>query len=276
MNIALVTDSASDIPDFLLQEKHIFMVPNIVTIEGESFLDGIDITREDFYRRLPELHTQPTTATASPGIYQTLYSDLLSQGFEKVISIHTASLLSGIYNAACNAAQAFGEKVCVIDSQQLSLGLGFQVLAAAESIAEGSRLEAVLHKIEEVRKRIRLIAMLDTLEYVHRSGRVSWAKARISNFLRIKPFLEVKEGKVLSLGEVRTRRKGIQRLTDIISKLGHLEKIAILHSNKEDDARNLQQNISALSDDAPLLINVTTVIGVHVGPNGLGFAAITS
>lgn len=276
MNIAIVTDSTSDIPNSLLNANHILMVPNTVTIDGENFLDGVEISREDFYRRLPELHTQPTTATASPGAYQVVYNNLISQGFEKIISIHASSLLSGIFNAASNAAQSFGDKVCVIDSQQISLGLGFQVLAAAESIAQGKPFEAVLQKIEDVRKRLKVVAMLDTLEYVRRSGRVSWARARIGGMLRIKPFVEVLDGKVLSLGEARTRRKGIERLTDMILKLGRLEKIAVLHSNSEQDASNIQQKVKAISDDASLLINVTTVIGVHVGPNGLGFAAILS
>lgn len=276
MNIALVTDSTADIPASLLQSKKIFMIPNTVYINGKSYLDGVEISREDFYRQLPELSAQPTTATASPGTYQMLYSDLISQGFEKIISIHAASALSGIYNAAHSAAQAFGNKVSVVDSQQISLGLGFQVLAAAEGITSGMSLEAILNMLEDLRKRIRLIAMLDTLEYVRRSGRVSWAKARIGGLLRIKPFLEVKDGKVLSLGEARTRKKGVERLTEIISKLGHLEKIAFLHSNAETDARKLQQQVKSMSDDSSLLINVTTVIGVHVGPNGLGFAAIIS
>ncbi len=276
MNIALVTDSTADIPAFLLQSNKIFMIPNTVYINGKSYLDGVEISREDFYRQLPELSAQPTTATASPGTYQMLYSDLVAQGFEKIISIHAASALSGIYNAAHSAAQTFGNKVSVVDSQQISLGLGFQVLAAAEGIASGMSLEAILNMLEDLRKRIRLIAMLDTLEYVRRSGRVSWAKARIGGLLRIKPFLEVKDGKVLSLGEARTRKKGVERLTEIISKLGHLEKIALLHSNAETDARKLQQRVKSMSDDASLLINVTTVIGVHVGPNGLGFAAIIS
>lgn len=275
MNIALVTDSTSDIPPTILKSNQIVMVPNTVTINGQNLLDGIEISREDFYRRLPQLPKQPTTATASPGTYQVIYNNLISQGFEKIISIHAASLLSGIYNAASNAAQNFGDKVCVIDSQQISLGLGFQVLAAAESIAHGLSFDAILKRIEDVRKRLKVVAMLDTLEYVRRSGRVSWARARIGGMLRIKPFMEVKDG-ILSLGEARTRRKGIERLTGMIQKLGQLEKIAILHSNSEADAYDIQQKVKAMSNDASLLINVTTVIGVHVGPNGLGFAAILS
>lgn len=274
MKIALVTDSTSDIPDSLIKAKHIFMVPNSVNIDGHSFLDGIEISREEFYRRLPEFRSQPTTATASIGTYQSLYSDLFQQGYERIISIHASSLLSGIYNAAHSAAQSFVNRVFVIDSQQISLGLGFQVLAAADSITNGSPLESVLEMLQNIRKRIRVVAMLDTLEYVHRSGRASWAKARIGGLLRIKPFVEVKEGKVLSLGEARTRQKGIKQLRKIITKLGHLERIAILHSNSEADARLLQEYVKPITDDASLLINVTTVIGVHVGPNGLGFAAI--
>lgn len=277
MKIALVTDSTSDIPSELLEANHIYMVPNTVNINGQSYLDGIEISRDEFYRQLPGLRSQPTTATGSPGTYQTLYNDLLAKGFEKIISIHPSRLLSGIYNAASNAALLFDNKVYVIDSTQLSLGLGFQVLAAAEDIANGNTLETILSNIEAVRRRVRVVAMLDTLEYVRRSGRVSWAKARIGNLLRFKPFVELKDGKVLSIGESRTRRKGIERLLDMINKFGKLEMIAILHSNAESDALKIQDQVKNLtSKNHSLLINVTTVIGVHVGPNALGFAVIIS
>jgi len=156
----------------------------------------------------------------------------------------------------------------------VSLGLGFQVLAAAEAVRQEASLESVLRRVEDVRRRIRLIAMLDTLEYVRRSGRVSWARARLGNFFQVRPFIELRDGNVLSLGETRTRSKGIQRLKETLLKLGNLERLAILHSNAEDDARRFLDDLGLSLPFPPLVINVTTIIGTHVGPNGLGFAAV--
>ncbi len=132
----------------------------------------------------------------------------------------------------------------------------------------------MLRLIKDVGNRVRLIAMLDTLEYVRRSGRVSWARARLGNLFQIKPFIELRDGVVLSLGESRTRTKGSQRLKEFLYRLGSLERLAILHSNAEQDARQFLAELQLNLPIPPLVINVTTVIGNHVGPNGLGFVAV--
>lgn len=272
--IAIVTDSTADIPDELLAEYEIHMVNNYVILAGKSLEDRKDISREEFYTALPNLKEFPTTATAPVGIYQELYERLLSQGKEFILSIHTSSRLSGILNAASAAANAFAERVRVIDSLSVSMGLGFQVIAAAEAAREGANVEAILERLAELRKRIKLIAMLDTLEYIHRSGRVSWARARLGEILRIKPFLEVLNGQVLSLGESRTYQKGFQRLVELLQHFSPFEKIAILHTNAEDRARQLIEEVRDILPSQVFTVNVTTVIGSHVGPNGLGFTAI--
>jgi DegV family protein with EDD domain len=215
----------------------------------------------------------PTTATASSGVYQELYESLLHSGFGQVISIHASSLLSGIYNAASLAAQAFAQRVHVIDSQYVSMGLGFQVLAAAEA-ANTSTHEDILHMLEGLRKRMRLIAMLDTLEFVRRGGRISWARARMGDLLHIKPFIEIRMGQLVRMGETRTRHKGVARLLEMLSGLGPLERLAVLHTNAEADARAFLENLQPDLPTLPLVINVTTVIGTHAGPNALGFAAV--
>lgn len=271
--IAIVTDSTADIPENLLEDYSIHLINNIIVIDGKGIEDGQGISRADFYRQLPTMLSQPTTATASSGVYQQLYEKIFQQGVSYILSIHPSTLLSGIYNAASVAAQAFGERVRVIDSQQISLGLGFQVLAAAEA-ALSQPLESVLSVLEEVRRRVRLVAMLDTLEFVRRSGRVSWARARLGTLLNIKPFVEVKDGTIISLGEARTRRKGIERLLALLSNLGALERLAILHTNAEEDAYSLLDALHVQLTSPPLVVNVTTVIGTHTGPNGLGFAAV--
>ncbi len=274
MDIAIVTDSTADLTTDLANSHHIHVVPNLVIIDNASLEDGKDISRQEFYEQLPGMKNPPTTATASSGTYQQLYQRLFQQGAKHIISIHASSLLSGIHNAATAAAQAFGERIQVIDSKQISMGLGFQALAAAEAVARGASLEAILTLIDDVRQRVRVIAMLDSLEYVRRSGRVSWARAQLGNLLRIKPFLEVRDGQVLRLGEARTRRNGIDRLMQFLRNLGDLERLAILHTNAETEALQFLKELGLRLPSDPPVVNVTTVIGTHVGPNGLGFAAV--
>jgi DegV family protein with EDD domain len=274
--IAIVTDSTADIPDSLIAQFDLHVVPNLMIIDGQSLEDGNGISRKEFYTRLPWMKSIPTTSTASSGAYEQLYEHLLSHGANQIVSIHAASALSGIYNAACLAASHFKNRIHVIDSEQVTMGLGFQVLAAAEAAAKNASLEIILEVIQHVRPRARVVAMLDTLEYVRRSGRVSWARARLGNLLSIKSFVELRSGQVLSIGEARTRHKGIERLKELLIRQGPLERLAILHTNAEVDARqfieDLKQHYSI--PDQPPIVNVTTIIGAHVGPNGLGFASI--
>jgi len=274
MEIAIATDSTCDLPADLITKLGIHVVPNIIVMQGKSVEDGVGISRQEFYERLPEMNPLPTTSTASSGTYQSLYDQLFKQGIDKIISIHASSLLSGIFNAANVAANTFGDRVVVIDSQNLSLGLGFQVLEAANAAQEGKTPESILSNIDHVRQRVRLVAMLDTLEYVHRSGRVSWARARVGSILSIKPFIEIVGGDTKRAGDVRTRRKGIARLRELVLSLGPLERLGIMHSNAETDAQQFLASLDADPIYEPLIVNATTVIGTHVGPNGLAFSAV--
>ncbi|RME91239.1 MAG: DegV family protein [Anaerolineae bacterium] len=274
MTIALVTDSTADLPPHLIAQYGITVVPSILIIEGKSYRDGEGISRQEFYRRLPSMPALPTTASPSVGDFQRTYADLLKKGAETILSIHPPIHLTGIYNAARLAAESFGERVRVLDGKQLTLGLGFQVLAAAEAIRQGAKLNEVLSLIESVRSRVRVVALLDTLEYVRRSGRVSWARAKVGQFLRLKPLIGLRDGVVENLGQARTYRQGLERLYCSIRELGRLERLAILHTGAESIARRLLGRVQKELPFSPLLVHVTTVIGTHVGPNGVGFAAV--
>lgn len=274
MPTAIVTDSTADIPLKIAQELNIHIVPNILILDGKEYADGIDISRHEFYERLPYLQIPPTTATASSGTYNRLFEELIRLGFNQIISIHVSKRFSGVFNAVSVAAQPFGGRIHVVDSQQVTLGLGFQVCDAAEAAQSDAPLEVILNRIEGVRSRVHVFAMLDTLEFLHRSGRVSWARARIGNLLRVKPFIEVKDGQAKRIADVRTRRKGFERLLSLLKNLGPLEKLALLHSNAENEAEKLLEAYNTKLPSNPFIINVTTTIGTHVGPNGLGFAAV--
>jgi DegV family protein with EDD domain len=276
MKIAIVTDSTCDIPSELAESLEIAIVPNLLVIDGQSIPDGPDFSRRQFYRQLPAMKNFPTTASPSLAAFDGVYEHLLRQGADAILSIQVSGKLSAVYSTASLAAQSFAGRVRVFDSQNVSLGLGFQVLAAAEAARAGQMPEAVLSHLESLRRRIHLVAMLDTLEYVRRSGRVSWARASLGALLSIKPFVEVRQGEVHSLGETRTRRKGIARLLELMQSLGALERLALLHSNADEDARQLAEIMAPRLPDPPLVVNVTTVIGAHVGPNGLGFTAVVA
>jgi len=275
MNIAIVTDSTSDITAELATTYGIQVVPAILVVEGRSLEDGTGISREDLYRQLPTMKTTPTTAAPSSGTFQQVYQALFSQGADQILSLHVSGLLSGMCNAAIVAAKAFGNRVHVIDSCHVTFGLGFQVLAAAQAARMGQALTEIQKVIEGIRQRTHLVAMLDTLEYAHRSGRISWTRYNFGNLLRLKPFLGIKDGLVIRMGEARTRQKGIERLYKLLADLGPLEHLAVLHTNAESDALSMVERFKSMVKDNPLIINVTSIIGVHVGPNGLGFVAVT-
>ena len=274
MTIAIVTDSTADLSPDLLSVYGIHSVPAVLILDGQEFTDGQGITREQFYQLLPSMHTPPSTATPSSGTFEETYRRLLEQGVQHIISIHPPILLSGIFNAALIAAKKFGARVTVIDSGYVTLGMGFQAIAAAEAALLGKTLDEVVSKIADIRRRTHLVAMLDSLEYIRRSGRVSWARASLGTLLQIKPFISLKDGEVLRFGEARTRRKGIERLYASLKKLGSLERLAILHTNAENEARQMVAEFTQQVKTQPLVVNVTSIIGTHVGPNALGFVAV--
>jgi DegV family protein with EDD domain len=271
--IAIVTDSTADLPVKLREEFNIPVIPNILVIRGKEYLDGQSITREEYYNQLPTLTPPPTTSAPSSGMFLETYEKLFDQGVDQICSIHAASQLSGLFNSSRIAAKDFSDRVKVVDSGQLSMGIGFQVIAAAQAAIKGS-MDLVMDAIHSVQRRIKVLAMLNTLDQLKRSGRVSWMQAGIGSLLRIKMFLEVKEGEVLRLGEARTRTKAIQRLTEMLYELGPLEHLAVLHTNALEDANRLAEQFSDLVNEPIMIRNVTTVIGTHVGVNALGLAAV--
>ncbi len=255
------------------------MIPCILILDGQEYADGAGLSREEFYRRLPGFKHAPTTAAPSIGDFAVRYQKLLDQGCEHIISIHAAGPLTSMIDTARQAAGQFPGRVTVVDSLSLSLGLGFQVLAAAEAAEEPEAgVSEVLAAIESTRRRLHLFAALDTLEYVRRSGRVPAAITILGSLLSIKPVIELTEGQVKVLGAVRTRKQANERMRAFMRQGGKLERLAILHTGAEPRAHEfLNQLMMEMSQTLPrdiLLVNVTTVIGTHVGPNGLGFAAV--
>ncbi len=279
MKIGLVTDSPADLPLDLAAHYGIEVIPAILIIEGQEYVDGVDITREQFYTRLPAMRRHPTTAAPSPLDFAARYQKLLADGYDHIISIHTAEKLTSLVNFARNAAREFNERVTVLESGSLTLGTGFQVLAAAEAIEQGMGLEGVLEQVQSTRQRVRVAAALDTMDYLRRSGRVPAAITAIGGLLSIKPVVELREGAVKPINATRTTRHATAALHEFLVNLGPLERLAILHTNAEARAREflhlIMKDKSRRNIPAEIrLLNVTSLIGAHIGPNGLGFAAV--
>lgn len=273
---AIVTDSAADLPADLVESYAIRVVPAILVVAGESFPDGKGLSREAFYDRMPSMGRPATTASPSPEAFAAAYQTAFDFGAEQVLSIHVSGRLSGIAGIARRAAQAFRGRVHVVDTGQASLGTGFQVLAAARAVAEGRRLAEVLAAIDGVRRRVRLIAMIDDLEYLRRSGRVDWLRSGLSALLHIRVLIELADGAVRRLGQVRSRPKAIEALFERARAWGDLDHLGVLHSSALQDARALAARLAGGAAHAPLVVDVTTVIGTHVGPRSLGLVGVVA
>jgi DegV family protein with EDD domain len=272
--VAIVTDSTSDIPADLAKELKISVVPALLTIEGKSFPDGEGMTRDEIYARMPTLQQPVTTAVPSSNEFSQTYRSLLEVGFSRVLSIHVSADLSGMLNSAKQAADQFNGAVQLFDSRQISLGLGFQVIEAARKAMSGASIEHLLKRAHEVKNRISVVAMVNSLEYLHRSGRVSWLRAGLGDFLRIKLLVEIREGLVEELAKTRTSGRALQQIKDLASSWAPLEKLAVLHAGIPAQARQLADDVQHLLSDHVLVVDVTTVIGAHVGPGSFGLAAL--
>lgn len=281
MKIGFVSDSPSDLPADLASQHGVIVIPAVLVMEGRDYIDGQDITREEFYERLPALKTPPSTAAPSPVSFQKAYQTLLSQGCEHIISLHTSERLTAIANIARQAASEFAGQITVLDSASLTLGVGFQVLAGVEAAEEGLPLPEVLAAIESTRQRVRVAAALDTMDYLRRSGRVPAAITAIGGLLSIKPVVEIHKGQIKFIQAARTTQQATAALQGFLLGLGPLERLTLLHTNAEPRARallaSLMQSQARLSLPREIgITNVTSVIGTHVGPDGLGFAAVTA
>lgn len=276
MKLGIITDSTSDLPAYLAEQHEIKVVPTILVLEGKEYADGTGITREEFYTRLPSLQTPPTTAAPSIGDFANPYETLLSDGCDHILSIHLSAKLSGVFNVARRAAQEFPGKITCIDSGSLSMGIGFQVLAAAEAADLG--VKAAMDAVESIQRRSKVFAALDTMEYLRRSGRIPGVVANIGGMLSIKPVVELREGEVKPMAVNRTTSQADEFILGKLLEVGEMERLAILHTNAEARAKKLLTGLmEQVRKSVPrdiLFVNVTAVIGTHLGPNGLGFAAV--
>ena len=277
MRIKIVTDSVCDFPVDLIQQYNITVVPSYINIGEKSYLDGIEMTHKQFYEGLNTFPQHPKTAAPGPETYVKAYSDAAKEGYDLILSIHVASNLSTIYNSSMQAASEVKIPVSVHDSQQLTLGAGLQVITAAKMAEAGASLKEIKAAITDLGNRTYVYALLDTLKFLHLSGRINLAMRGIGSLLRIKPLMTFHAG-IAIFEKVRTRGKAIERMLQYVRKLGPLEHVSVVHTQAFDAARWLYQKAQMIipENNQPMYQTVTPLVGAHVGPNGIGLVCVTS
>ncbi len=278
MTVKIVTDSASDLPQAVLEQYDISVVPLYINVAGHSYLDGLEMTHRDFYQRLPGWTEPPTTSAPAPGRLVETYQSLAEQGASGIVSIHISANLSNTVNVARLAAQGVESvPVSVIDGGQVTLTTGLAVIEAARAAAAGASVEQITDLVADLGSRSYTFAALDTLEFVRRSGRMSRFAYGLGTWLKIKPILKMHLGRP-AMDRVRTRERAIQRLEQLVTELGPLEQLYVVHTDALDRAEDLQRRLQHLfpAGQPSYTIEVTPVIGAHIGPGILGFACVTA
>lgn len=279
MTVKIVTDSTCDIPEQLAVELGITIIPVYINVGEQSFLEGVDISREEFYDNLLQYPVYPTTAAPAVGSFTAIYNRLGEEGATDILSIHIASSISATYNAARLGAEAVsGVNVTIFDSEQITMGSGLLVLTAATAAAAGKSVSEIVAMLQERVPRTRVFGMLDSLESLRRSGRVNWAQFGLGTLLRIKPVMMIKQGEVSVIARIRTQKKALSRTIEMVQEIGPFERLAIIHVNAPEAAESLRQlTKNIFSTEHPLMTtSVTPAIGTHLGLGAVGFACITA
>ena len=276
MTIRIVTDSTCDLPAHIAARLDITVVPMYIHFGSESYRDGVDLTREAFYARLPDADPLPMTAVPGPQQFADTYRQLAAEGATAILSIHIAASLSGVADVARVAARESPVPVTVLDAGTLTLGVGFLVWSAARAAAEGRSIDEIVALVVEQGTRTHVFAALDTLDFLRRSGRVNALVAAVGGLLDLKPLLLMHQGEATA-ARVRTRERAIARLIHLLREQHPLERLALVHTHATARAEELRQRVANLIPESGLLCtDITPVFGVHLGPGAIGFACVSA
>lgn len=276
--IRVVADSVCDVPPAMARSLGITLIPAVVNIGEQSYLDdGVQLTREQFYTMLPGLAALPTTAACPLGLCREVIGAQAQQA-DHLILISAPAHLSGIYNNFRIAAEELAPgRYTLIDSGQVTMGAGFQVLAAAEMARAGRSAPEIAARLADIRPRVHVFGALNTLENLYKSGRVGWVTALAGRLLQIKPVVELTEGNVRSRDNVRTFRRAFARLEALAQEYAPFEQLAVLHTHNPAGAQQLQAALAGLFPvDKMVVVNVNPPLGTHVGAQALGLAMVSA
>lgn len=272
--IRIVTDSVADIPAPLLEKWNIPIIPTYVNFEGESYADdGKELSRDYFYQRLPHMAEFPTTAAPPPAVAEEILNKAI-EGYDHLVCIHVPEKLSVTINNVRLGGQGLKDHITVLDSGLVTMGLGMQVLVAAETAAETGDVAAVVQAVARVKAHQKLYAIIANLEYLRRSGRVNAVVAFAGSLLQVKPILDVHDGEVEVAQRVRTMGKAVARLKEMTEEQAPLERLVVLHINNEDGAKELIASLGSTVPEDTIIIVAGPTLGTHIGPGSLGVVTL--
>lgn len=271
--IALITDSSCDLPEEIIRKHSIFTLPLRVIYPDREYRDGIDITPQEVYDRMPD--EIPKTSMASPLDCTNLLQSIRDQGIKNVLSINISSGLSGTFDMIKMVSKDFPDlNIVAIDSKSLSIGLGFMVLEAAKMISQGLKIDEIKEKMITLREKIKIFYCLPILEYLKKGGRINTVAATIGDIMDIKPIISInEEGKYYSHSKVRGRKKSLEKLVEIAKEIseGHMVNLAVMHGNAEKEALKIKETLSNLPNVKDIIFGqIGPALGVHTGPGLVG------
>ena len=271
MTVRVVTDSTADISPELARDLNITVVPALINISGRCYRDGVDISPDEVYKKLVESDAPITTSQPPPIDFAETYKHVLKEA-DEIVSIQATSRLSGIYNSAVQAREMVGGKgrIEVVDSANVSIGLGLIAIAAARMAKAGIGLSDVLDETSKAINQVHIWAIFDTLKYVFRGGRLGKATSMLGSMLNVKPVLTMKDGVLHPAGLARTRARGIEKLLENFKRFQNIHDVGIVHSSTPEEAQTLRCRLSAIVDKNRIYVSrLGPALGVHGGPGTL-------
>lgn len=276
--IAVVTDSTSYIPKNLTEKYNITVAPQVLIWGEQTFQDGVDIQPDEFYSRLKTARVIPTTSQVSVITMQKIFAELVEKGFD-IVGVFISSKLSGTMQSAIQGRDALEkgrDKVHLVDSMSTAMAMGFIALTAARAAAEGAKVNEVVALAEKAREHTGVFFAVDTLEFLHRGGRIGGAQRFIGTALNMKPVLAVQNGRVEAVERIRTKSKALDRVLELVAEQVKGKsniRLATLHANAETEARQLLERANhELKAVESILTSVSPVVGTHAGPGTVGLA----
>jgi DegV family protein with EDD domain len=270
-HIQVITDSTSDLPEAIIRDLGIRVVPIYLRLGEKTYRDGIDLTKDDFYAKLASSSVHPATSQPNPEDFTAVFKEYCGNA-GGIVSIHISSRISGTYNSANIAKQTLKSEcpIEIIDSKFNSTGLGLVVTAAARAAKAGATLAEVVNETQKAVKEVRMFGMFETMKYLARSGRVNKTIATASSILHIMPLLTFHEGEIVRAGLVRSVSKGMDRIYDFVKNNAPIKELTIVHSQVVEQANRLKHRLNELiQEDKITVAELGSGLGVHGGPGVL-------
>lgn len=275
--VRIVTDSASDLSIELAAAHGVTVVPLSIRFGADEFVDGVDLSIDEFWSKCAAINRLPQTSAPSPGAFQAAFTQAADEGADGVVCLTLSSELSGTYQSARTGASQVADRipVTVVDTRSVTMGEGLAVISCAEMAASGAGLDEVVAHAESLVSRTKVYGVVDTLDHLERGGRIGSARALLGSLLSIKPVVQLLDGVVAEESKQRTRARSLRYLADKLRSAAPYERIAV----SDGAAPDLQELVDQLGDipsEHPLVVvPLGPVVGTHTGPGTIGVSTIT-